>query len=233
MSIQTLNITETISTTVDFISNDELIDAQNLAKSRVYYFKSLGWLQFTNDELIAEAYAGITESILRFNPDKGSVKNTKFTSYAYFWIDKKIKEYIARNKSLLSGNLSECWRGDVPYTTSIDSYGEKDDSAGIDHLGFIADESETIDVVLIRKERQQKCKDLFSKLMENLAPMESLCYQLINGIGTISGKPMTIREIAESIEVSVGTVHSYISSANHKISINSNSYRVEYMEMCE
>lgn len=214
---QIIEISEKLETNVDFISSQELQDAKNLAKARVHYFKSLGWLQFSNEELLSEAYSGISEAMCRFNPDKGTVKQTKFTSYAYFWIDKKIQEYIARYKTMLSGNLSEHWRNEIPYTMSIDMMVTSEDSGGIDHIFGLRDNDMTIEEKIENDEKTSRIKELLNVILEELEPMESTCFQLLNGIGTISGEPMSIKEISKSVELPAAVVISIIENTKHKL----------------
>ncbi len=49
--------------------------------------------KFTMEELFQEGMLGVFEALKRFNPEK----NTKFTTYATFWIKKYIMMYVENN----------------------------------------------------------------------------------------------------------------------------------------
>lgn len=217
MKSVTINYNHAVTTPYDFVTRMELQDADNIAKARVNYFRQVGWTQFTPEELLSEARLGISIAIVRFNPARGSVKDTKFTSYAYFWINKYIQEYIARNKSMLSGTLAECWRDEMPYTSSYDQFAADSDTAGLDHMKSLRDISDNIDEQLDKVAIQSRCKRMFGMVMQMLDPMESLVFKLNNGIGTISGEPMQIREIARSTEISAARVEDILNSVREKL----------------
>lgn len=199
------------------ITEKDMADAINLCEATVTKYQQLGWTQFTRDELISAGYEGICEATVLFDPNKGTVKRTKFTSYAYFWIRKYIQEYIAKNKTMASGSISECYRGDVGYTQSIDAYATNPDTGGIDHLGYLACDSENIEEILSNQCLEQERKDLLAEMFSELSFEQSLVYKLYNGIGTVDGEPMTIREIASAMECSIGKVHGLIKSVTEEL----------------
>ena len=227
----TIVLTDSISTEIDFVSYSEIKDAEDLARARVHYFRSLGWYQFSTEELFAEACYGISEAICRFNPGLGTVKDTKFTSYAYFWIDKRIQEYIARNKTMLSGNLSELWTNEVPYTQSFDAIAENPDNGGIDHIYGIRDNDDNAEESMIHADVSESIKNLVAELMSMLDPFESTCYRLSFGIGTVSGEPMQPKEIAKSMNTTIEEVLKTIDNVSVKLREQSAALKETYTEL--
>ena len=47
------------------------------------------------DDLIGEGYFGLVHAVSKYDPDQG--KNARFATYASYWIQQKIRLYIARN----------------------------------------------------------------------------------------------------------------------------------------
>jgi RNA polymerase sigma factor (sigma-70 family) len=180
----------------DNITSADLKEAMNIAKARAYHYQSIGWTMFSREELVSAANEGICEAMVRFEPTKGTVKDTKFTSYAYFWIEKYLKEYITKNKTMLNGTGGELWSGQVPYTRSIDALDCSDsNTAGSDHkdwLGTNVLPSSSIEA----SERSKNVSNLIAKIFMELDSLDRLCIQLHLGIGTIDSMPLSIRAIA-------------------------------------
>jgi RNA polymerase sigma factor (sigma-70 family) len=212
------------------VSMQDIDDTMNLAKARVFHYQQQGWTMFSKDELLSAAYEGISEAIIRFDPNKGSVKQTKFSSYAYFWIEKYIMEYITNNKSTLSGTAAEKWSGRLPYAESIEALDDRQSNRmGQDHyawLGF-TDQRYSID----SKEAIEGMKNLFTKLFKELEPQERLCMQLSIGIGTISGAPMRVTEIARMTRMKTIEVTEILQVAMSKLQASSKKYERDYAEI--
>ena len=189
-------------------------NAMNMARAMAVQLRNKGWTRFTVKELMDAGFEGIAEAAVRFEPTKGTVRLTKFTSYAYFWIRKMQQEYIARNKSMLSGSLGECYMGLVPYTDSIDAMDDKSDS---DHVrsghcfGLTSDTFSYLDTVDTETLRQRR--DLLAAMFARLPELERTAYMLSNGIGTVTGENMTVREIAAAMEISIGRVSFLVNNA--------------------
>lgn len=227
--ITTIELTEQLATDIDFVSVKELTDAENLARARVFYFRSIGWYQFSTEELLSTAMAAVSEAICRFNPQLGTVKDTKFTSYAYFWIDKYLKEYITRNKTMLSGSLNEHWNNEIPYTQSYDAMQSDSDSPGIDHIQGIRDNEETAEEKMISDDNKLRIHELVQTMLSTLDPVKSTCYKLSFGIGTISGEPMQPREIAKSLCMPIDEVLNVLDEIT--ISLKQKAHEPQYMKM--
>ncbi|MBN1384780.1 MAG: sigma-70 family RNA polymerase sigma factor [Elusimicrobia bacterium] len=65
---------------------------------------------FSFDDLVQEGLLGVFEAEERYNPRKG----TLFTTYATYWIKKKILEYINREKKYFSDIVALDEKIDVP-----------------------------------------------------------------------------------------------------------------------
>lgn len=213
------------------VSDRDLRDTMNLAKARVYHYQSIGWTCFSKAELLSAAYEGIAEAIIRFEPAKGTVKDTKFSSYAYFWIEKYLKEFITKNKTMLSGTNFELWTGQVPYTNSIDAYDDSaNDSVGSDHkdwLGAGVEASGLVESMQYSKALQ----DLLAKIFLELEPIERLVIQLSLGIGTVNKEPLSHRQIAKSCNLTKMTVEQILSNAMQKLQAVKEQYIVEFNEL--
>lgn len=208
------------------ITEQDYKDARQIAKTRAFHYIQCGWTQFQMDELLSAAYEGVCEAAVRFDPYKGNLKDTKFTSYAYFWIEKYIKEYIASNKSVVSGSLSDCWTGKVPYAMSIDAYDTGDtDQAGSDHKDWLGT-CDSIEDAMSNSETTAEKLDMLSELLLKLEPLERLVIQLSVGIGTLNGQAMTVRQIAHAIEHKPIDTQNILDSAYAKLM----SYKEDYAE---
>lgn len=76
----------------------------------------------TADELFQEGMLGVYEAKQKYNPKK----DTKFSTYAYFWIKKYIMKYVGVEKSkyefndkLLQNKIDEKQKEDLPKKTKI------------------------------------------------------------------------------------------------------------------
>jgi RNA polymerase sigma factor (sigma-70 family) len=211
-----------------FVTDQDLKDAMNLASARAYHYQQVGWTMFTREELKSAALEGIAEAIIRFEPTRGSVKDTKFTSYAYFWIEKYLKEYITNNKSMLSASNCEKWQGKVPYVNSYDAYDANDnDGAGSDHkdwlgAGIIASDA------MEANERSIACNDLLTSMLLKLDHIERLCMQLSLGIGTLYGKQMEVKQIAKALRISKVQVRLILGNAQNKLKAYKEEYAKQY-----
>ena len=212
------------------VSMQDLDDTMNLAKARVFHYQQQGWTMFSKDELLGAAYEGISEAIIRFDPDKGTVKQTKFSSYAYFWIDKYIMEYITSNKSILAGTAADKWTGKLPYAASIEALDDKaSNKMGQDHYAWLGFTDQQYDID--SKEAMAGMKNLFIKLFKELEPQERLCMQLSIGIGTVDGRPLQIYEIARMTRLRRVDVHALMASAMQKLQASSKKYEADYAEI--
>lgn len=219
------------SCTADFISPKEYNDAIGIVKARVHYYRNAGWLQFSTDDLCSAGYNGIVEASIRFNPSKGTVRETKFTSYAYFWINKCIQEYIARNKSMLSGTLADCYRGSVDDTISIDQYTDAENSGGQDHLGFIAVTDDDVVETMTKPYLQQKTKALVDTMLMELPDQLRLVWSLAHGLGTVNGDGLDIRGIAKALECTKQYAENLLNEARTAMASISAKYQAEYQEI--
>ena len=61
-----------------FVTETELKDAMNMASARATHYQQIGWTMFTKEELKGAANEGIAEALIRFEPSRGGVKDTKF-----------------------------------------------------------------------------------------------------------------------------------------------------------
>lgn len=226
----TIDCNEELSTPIDYVTKQELRDAQNLAKARVYFYRHTGWMQFSANELLSAAYEGISCAIVRYDRHKGSVKETKFTSFAYFWINKKIREYISVYKTMLSGKLTDHVNQRVPYTSSFESIMALTDIDDYDHNSFMTDDNSETDTEIVQSELNDELHSIYVKLLSKLQPFEALCIQLLNGIGTVSGNSMTIREIARATETTAAVVQTNIDSAIAKLKSDSAQLWREYQQ---
>lgn len=181
------------------VSNEELMNAMSYAKARVWAHLSNGsWQMINRSDLLSAAYEGVTEALHRFEPKRGGVQETKFTSYAHFWIEKYIKEFIARNRTIVSSSLSDSFRGLTPYAYSIDI--QDDDAPSQDHQ--IGLKQDCVDLV-----EQSECNQAKSKLVKLFlkkldSDFDRTCLQLHFGIQTIDNKAKNIKEIAKLTQVS-------------------------------
>lgn len=190
-----------------YINENDITDARNMAKAMSYEFLSSGWNRVcTADDLISAAYEGIAEAIVKFDPNKGTVKQTKFTSYAYFWIRKYLQMYVTKAKTLLSGSMSDAYRGLIPTSTSIDAIGTSYDEAGADHNGWLADGDEA-DTAITAGERNLECLELLHAMLAELPDFERTTYALSVGLGTLSGQAMTPRQMAHAMDCTVAMVN--------------------------
>lgn len=200
------------------IQPDDWQNAMNMARAMAVQLRNKGWTRFTVKELADAGYEGIAEAANRFEPTKGTVRLTKFTSYAYFWIRKMQQEYIARNKSMLSGSLSECYAGMVPYTDSIDAMDDEEhDGIGSDHCGCLTSDTD-IWQDMVDAEALRRRRDLLSSMFAKLPELERTAYLLSNGIGTVTGESMTTRQIATAMEISTGHVSALVNNAKRLLS---------------
>lgn len=214
------------------VTEKDYTDAINLCKARAYHYQSIGWTQFAREDLISAGYEGICIAAQRFDPSKGTVKATKFTSYAYFWIEKYIREFIAKNKSIVSGSLSDCWCGRVPYAQSIDQYTNDNDSAGPDHNAWLSDHSNACSTIEQNELRQQQA-DLLAEMFSELHEIERTVLMLRMGIGTIDSQPLTIRDLAEAMDMSIGKVHSIVRAAQAKFDMIKTKYHQRANQLFE
>lgn len=214
-----------------YVTEADLRNAINMAKARVFHYQQIGWTMFSKDDLLSAANEGIAEALVRFEPSKGSVKETKFTSYAYFWIEKYLKEYITHNKTLLAGTSFELWTGAVPYAMSIDAYDDPDrDDASSDHkdwLGTSVSASANIEAI----QRQKDINALLGQLFMHLEPAERLVMQLSLGIGTVYHEPMTIPEIAKATKQTKAAVELLMHNATMKMQDAKTKYKRRYANM--
>lgn len=214
-----------------YVTETDLQNAINMAKARVYHYQQIGWTMFSRADLLSAANEGIAEALVRFEPSKGSIKDTKFTSYAYFWIEKYIKEYITHNKTMLTGTAFELWTGAVPYTISIDAYDDPDrDEVSSDHkdwLGTSVSASANIEA----SQRQRDMQALLSQMLMHLEPAERLVMQLSIGIGTVFHKPMTIPEIAKATKQTKKVVEQLMQAATSKMQAAKSKYKRQYANM--
>lgn len=215
----------------EHVTSQDLKDTMNLAKARAYHYQSIGWTMFSREELISAAYEGVSEALIRFQPDKGTVKDTKLSSYAYFWIEKYLKEYITKNKTILNGSTVEMWTGQVPYTNSIDALDTgADDQMGSDHKDWLAtdeDAASNID----KQERNQDINDLLATIFLELEPKERLVIQLSLGIGTIQHIQLTNREIARQTNMRVYEVDEILARAYQKVYESKQKYAEQFEEL--
>lgn len=200
-----------------YVTENELQDAMRMAQARVYHYQQIGWTMFSKTDLLSAAYEGIAEALIRFEPAKGTVKETKFTSYAYFWIEKYLKEFITKNKTMLTGSSAELWTGEVPYTMSIDVYDSDDrDGIGSDHKDWLGTDvlaSSYIEAT----EHANQIHELLATMFLELEPMQRLVIQLSIGIGTVAREPLTLREIARSTHLTLKVVEELLQQAHAKM----------------
>lgn len=211
------------------IQPSDWTNAMNMARAMAVQLRNKGWTTFTVKELADAGFEGIAEAAHRFEPTKGTVKLTKFTSYAFFWIRKMQQEYIAKNKSMLSGTMAECYGGLVPYTASIDAMDDKsnDDHAGSDHcIGLTSDIDIWQDMVDAETTRQRR--DLLSTMFARLPELERTAYLLSNGIGTVTGENMTVRQIAAAMQISIGHVSALVNNAKSLLNNMKAEFQIAY-----
>jgi len=207
-------------------------NAMHMARAMAVQLRNKGWTKFTVKELQDAGFEGIAEAAVRFEPTKGTVRLTKFTSYAYFWIRKMQQEYIAKNKSILSGSMTECYLGMVPYTDSIDAMDDNSESdhAGSDHCaGLVSDTDIYQDMIDSETLRQRR--DLLASMFARLPELERTAYMLSNGIGTVNGTNMTVREIAAAMDISIGRVSFLVNNAKALIQAMRNDFEATYNDI--
>jgi RNA polymerase sigma factor (sigma-70 family) len=200
------------------IPANELQDALSLARARVTYYRGIGWNKAPFEDMLSAAYQGISEARIRFQPETGSVKDTKFTSYAYPWINKYIREFITKTKTMISGGMSALYTNQVGYAVSIDSYDDNGhDSSGSDHKMWLSDQSETAFEKLQNTERNTEMLDLIDVLCKDLDDSERSVLLLSFGIGTISNEQYDNRRIAKMLDLSINDVDHFKHSALCKL----------------
>lgn len=213
------------------VTDIDLRDAMNMAKARVRHYQQTGWTMFAFNELLGAANEGIAEALCRFEPTKGTVKDTKFTSYAYFWIEKYLKEYITKNKTLLAGTNAELWTGQVPYTTSIDAYDDKDsDEAGSDHKDWLGT-NVSASALIESSEHTEAIQQLLSKVMLELDASERLVLQLSLGIGTVNKEQLDVKSIAKSCNMTKPAVQALLASAMSKLQALRDKYKIDFDDL--
>lgn len=214
-----------------FVTDTELQDAMNMASARATHYQQIGWTMFTKEELKGAANEGIAEALIRFEPSRGGVKDTKFTSYAYFWIEKYLKEYITNNKSMLSASSAEKWQKQVPYVNSFDAYDDKgNDNAGSDHKDWLGAGIVASDAMEAH-ERHDACSNLLTTMLLQLEQQERLCMQLSLGIGTLYGKAMEVRQIAKAMNISKVQVRMILTAAQQKLVAIKKTYADMYNDI--
>jgi RNA polymerase sigma factor (sigma-70 family) len=216
---------------VAIVNEQEISDAMNYAKAKVHSYMKSWHSKFSKQELESAAFEGIAEAIQRFEPKNGSVQDTKFTSYAHFWIEKYIKTYIANNKTILSGSLHDLWVGSVPYAYSIDD--NNDDGPSSDCTAMVKDKSEknSADFVLIKSETDAGTQELLNRILSRLSGLDKIVVQLHFGIDTIDDKSMTIKEIAKNLGISSAKAQGHLDSAMTNLSDCKQELMQLYLEM--
>lgn len=66
------------------------------------------------DDLVQEGMLGVIEAKTRFNKNR----RTKFTTYATYWIKKKIIDYIQKEKAIKVVDISE-YENDISYAETV------------------------------------------------------------------------------------------------------------------
>lgn len=200
------------------IGQDDLDNAMRMAQVKAVDFFKKGWgEQFSIEELISSAQMGVCEAMLRFNPTKGTIKHTKFTSYAFFWIRKYLQEYVTQHKTILSGTMGEKYEGLVPGTQSIDALNDKEnDGPGQDHMSFMTSNVDIFEDFVEQEQRTQR-KILFKQMIAELEPNEMLAYCLRYGIDTVTGLPMRDREIAKAMGIKVADAKALADKADERM----------------
>jgi hypothetical protein len=154
-------------------------------------------------------------------PEAGTVKDTKFTSFAYPWINKYIREHITRNKTMVSGGLAALYNNEAGFTISVDAFDDRgSDQAGSDHKWWLADTSCNVHEAIESKERMHDIKTLVREICSDLDITERTAIYLHFGIDTINGVHNDICRVAKMLEISHETAEMIIAGAFEKHAVD-------------
>lgn len=211
-----------------YITPMDLQDTMSLARARAVHYQRSGWHMFEINELISAAYEGIAEATIRFNPSKGTVKDTKFSSYAYFWIEKYLKAFITVNKTMVKGTAHELYTGQVGYTSSIDAYDDTAfDGSGSDHKFWLADASQASDKIE-QAETDIARHNILMRMLKHLDRLDRTVLCLSLGIGTVDREPLSVKDIAIAMHMTKPKVEAVLSKANAELARISVQFTAAY-----
>jgi DNA-directed RNA polymerase sigma subunit (sigma70/sigma32) len=220
------------SCSVSLVSQVEINEAMSLARARVRYYMSIGWSQFSFDDLASAAYLGIAEAARRYLPEAGTVKDTKFTSHAYPWINKYIREYITNNKTIVSAGLGALYNNEAGFTISVDAFDDRNyDNAGSDHKGWLADDANNALEHIEHDERQVSIKCIVREMCHDLSELERTAIFLRFGIDTVGGIANDINKVAKLLDITIDYANEILANAFSKLSTVSNKYSKEFSEL--
>lgn len=206
------------------VTAEDYENAMHMGRALAKRLRDMGWQRFSMNDLIGAANEGIAEAALRFEPTKGRVQLTKFTSYAYFWIRKKLLQYVTVNKTLLSAKEYEHACGYVPSTLYLDKFDDdNNDGPGTDHMGFLVS-NEDFYQTLITNEARLASQNLLASMLARLPEKERTAYMLSVGLGTVMGEGLTVRQIAHAMNISIGKVSFLVNNAKRLL----NELKAEY-----
>lgn len=196
---------------VSIVSKQEWQDAMKLAKTIAIGYQKK-WTNYTIQELYSVGCEGLCEAALRFEPKKGVVQDTKFTTYARPWIVKWVLLYCEYAKHTVSGTPR-----DVSKEFSIDYV--TDDGLDTEHKSWMSSSSDyNSDNEVKKQEHKTELSEILQFLLSKLDSLEIIVVQMYFGINTLNDKAYSVKEIAKELELRVYKAQEILNDALEKLS---------------
>jgi RNA polymerase sigma factor (sigma-70 family) len=163
------------------------------------------------DDLIQAGNLGLVIAADKYlnTPVESGTRPAKFSTYAYFWIQKYITEESYMQATLMSGTRDDKWQAaHYTHTVGSDAYGETGDSDRKSEKNSVWDKlnSSEQNEIQTAKSDLDSIKLASKQLFKDLKPEEKRVLFLVYGIDTPTGNPCTYEEAGKLIGKSKATI---------------------------